>query len=390
MQKKLMALAVAGALAVPAVAAAQSTVTISGRATIEYGRADQGSTRPSTDLMDNPGGSNIRFRGTENLGGGMSAWFQCESSTDVRGIDGPGGSGFCTRNSAVGFRGGFGNVFIGKWDTPFKRAMNQGSTGAEETGILGMSFIGFGGSGGADTGGEADSVNRQRWKRRESSILQYETPKFGGFQVLAAMNDGAAATLAVNGQSNDKPRLWSVGATFDRGPLEVGLAYEKHLDMGGLGNAAGDLDDRAWGFGISYTFGPVQVGFTWLDTKYETGVGQETKKKTWTLGADWRLPGPHMLSAQYARARDTQGNGGNIGGNGGVTGCGAVPNCSDTGADAWSLGYTYRFSKRTSARLGYIRVDNDARTNSNRIGSNGSLANGDNVDGWALLVKHDF
>jgi predicted porin len=391
MQKKLMAVAVAGALAVPAVAVAQSSVSVSGRITMEYGRADQGSNRPSTDMADNPGGSNVRFRGQESLGGGLSAWFQCESSADVRGVD---HDGFCTRNSAVGFRGGFGNVFIGKWDTPMKRALNLGRVGAESTGILGMSFIGFGGSGGSDVSGEGNSVNRQRWQRRESSLLTYETPKFGGFQAMGALTDANTATLAVNGQSNAKPRLFSLVGTYDMGPLQVGLGYERHNEMGGLGNPAGDLDDRAWGLGIGYTFRSVKVGFTWLDAKYETGVNAETKKKTWTLGADWSLPGPHMVSVQYAKARDTQGNGGNIGGNGGVTGCATVvagvAGCHDTGADAWSLGYTYRFSKRTTTRLGYIRVDNDSRTNTNRLGSTGSVANGDSVDGWALLVKHDF
>ena len=63
MQKKLMAVAVAGALALPVIAAAQSSVTISGRVTYEYGIADQGNGRDNTDYADTPGGSAIRFAG---------------------------------------------------------------------------------------------------------------------------------------------------------------------------------------------------------------------------------------------------------------------------------------------------------------------------------------
>jgi len=389
MQKKVMALAVAGALALPTVAVAQSSVQISGRGVIEYGHADGGSNRPSTDMADNPGGANIRFTSQESLGGGLTAWFQCESSVDVRGTD---QEGLCGRNSAVGFRGGFGNIYMGKWDTPFKRALNQGTVGAEETGILGMSWMAFGGSGSSDVSNENESTLRQRWKRRETSMLTYDSPNFSGFQVMAAVTDARGATSAVNGNSNQKPRLWSIGGTYINGPLAIGAGYEKHDDIGAR-NLGTDVSDDAWGVGASYTFGQVTLGAFYLDATYEMAAGQETKKKTWGAGVDWRLTGPHMLSIQYVKANDTKGNGGNVGtGNGALTGCrqGVVVNCSETGGQEISLGYTYRFSKRTTIRLGYVRMENDDRTNSYRIGSTGSVANGDTVDGYAVLVKHDF
>src|SRR5574339_493367 len=174
MQKKLIAVAVAGVLGAPLVAYAQtSTVNIYGRITYEYGHGDGGSANHSTDYADTPGGSAIGFRGEEKLGGGLSAWFQCETSADVRGID---QVGLCSRNSAVGFKGGFGNLHFGRWDTPFKRALNVGTVGAEETGLQGMSFLPFGGSGGADATASADGPQRQRWKRREAGLTYYESP----------------------------------------------------------------------------------------------------------------------------------------------------------------------------------------------------------------------
>src|SRR5262245_35573903 len=237
MQKKLMAVAVAGALAVPVIAAAQSSVTISGRATYEYGYGDQGGGRSNTDYADTPGGSALRFAGQEALGGGMTAWFQCETSMDIRGMD---QIGLCSRNSAVGFRGGFGNIFFGRWDTPFKRVMNHGTVGAEETGLLGTSFLGFGGSGGAATGlGNnnellGETQQRQRWKRRETCMTTYDTPNFGGFQVFGAVTCGNQnADLALtSAENNDKPRTWSIGGQYVNGPLAIGVGYEEHKDMG--------------------------------------------------------------------------------------------------------------------------------------------------------------
>ena len=70
MHKKLMALAVTGALAAPLAVQAQSTVQIYGVAEIEYGYIDQGNGRPSADYMESTG-SYLGFKGTESLGGGL-------------------------------------------------------------------------------------------------------------------------------------------------------------------------------------------------------------------------------------------------------------------------------------------------------------------------------
>jgi len=397
MQKKLLAVAVAAALVAPAVALAQtSTVQIYGTVNFEYGTGDQGAGRPSVDYADTPGGSAIGFRGEEKLGGNLSAWFQCETSADIRGVD---SVGLCSRNSAVGFKGGFGNLHFGKWDTPMKRALNQGTVGAFETGLLGMSFLPFGGSGGADaTGTGSDAVQRQRWKRRESSLLYYESPNFNGFQVLGAFSPGnRAADLPVadtDTNPNHKPRIWSISGTYVNGPLAIGLGYEKHADFGAHQAATTGLDDHAWGISAAYTFmGKIKVGMTYLDAEYETGAAMSMDKKTWTIGVDWSIVGPHSIHAQYANADDTGGNSTvRLTGNGGVSAPvqGGVP-VGDTGGDAFSIAYQYAFSKRTSVRIGYVKVNNDSNSASYRIGNTASpTVAGENVDSFAFHIKHRF
>lgn len=397
MQKKLLAVAVAGALVAPAAALAQtSTVQIYGNITYEWGTADQGGGRPSVDYADTPGGSAIGFRGEEKLGGNLSAWFQCETSADIRGVD---NVGLCSRNSAIGLKGAFGNVHFGKWDTPMKRALNQGTVGAYETGLLGMSFLPFGGSGGADaTGTGSDAPNRQRWKRRESSLMYYESPNFNGFQVLAAVSPGnAAADLpAVDATTNPKPRIWSLAGTYTNGPLAIGLGYEKHADFGAHQAAAvSGLDDDAWGISAAYTFmGTIKVGFTYLSATYETAPGRSMDKDTWTLGVDWSISGPHSVHAQYAYADDTSGNSTiSVGGNGGITApltAAGLP-VGDTGGDALSLAYQYAFSKRTALRIGYVVVNNDSNTRSYRIGNTAAhIRTGEKVDTVAFHIRHRF
>jgi predicted porin len=397
MQKKLIAVAVAGVLGAPAVALAQtSTVNIYGNITYEYGWADQGPGRPSVDYADSPGGSAIGFRGEEKLGGGLSAWFQCESSADVRAMD---QTGWCMRNSAIGLRGGFGNLHFGRWDTPMKRAMNQGTVGAEETGILGMSFLAFGGSGGADATESADGIQRQRWKRREAGLSYYESPVFNGFQVLAAISTGnkAADQAATDNTTNAKSRVWSIGATYSSGPLALGAGYEAHNDFGPF-NGANDLDDKGWGVSAAYTFGGnIKVGGTWLRREWETAPGRDVKTDTFTIGVNWAIQGPHGFEAQYTWADDCDGNSlTGIGGNGGcnaprrVVG-GVEQSVGDTGAQAFSLAYTYRFSKRTRLKLAYVVVDNDSNSNRARIGNTAAtLRTGEKLDAFGFHINHRF
>jgi predicted porin len=150
-----------------------------------------------------------------------------------------------------------------------------------------------------------------------------------------------------------------------------------------------DLDDKAWGAAIGYRFGPVRVGATYLDSEYETASGRELKKKSWTVGVDWMIAGPHTISAQYANIGDSKGN--SLVGVGGTSNGAHAASGNNTGGDAWSIAYQYAFSKRTTIKFGYVQVDNDSNTNTYRIGNAANLLDtGEKVDGWAFLVKHNF
>jgi len=378
MNKKLIAVAVAGAFAAPAIALAQtSTVNIYGKVNVEYGYADQGGGRPDTDIFQVPGGSSVGFRGEEKLGGGLSAWFQCESSADIRGLN---QDGFCSRNSAMGFKGGWGNLHFGRWDTPFKRAINAGNVGyANGTGLLGGTFL----MTGSATGTVAPS-NRNVWRRREASLIYYESPVFSGFQVLGAFNAGNAATSAINTTTAAKPRVASLGGIYKNGPLSIGLGYERHSEFAGVGGAN---DDRGWAVSAAYTFmGKIKVGAAYIDTRYETSGATELKKKNWTVGVDWKIAGPHSLEGFYTRAGDSKGSGAGIGGGNGPL---AAPG-PDTGARQWEVVYNYAFSKRTRMGFGYVRVDNDANSSYTLGGLGALIPVGDNQSAFVMRGSHTF
>ena len=89
-------------------ALAQSSVTIYGRLNESVERVKDGSTS-TTQLVDNS--SRIGFKGTEDLGGGLKAFFLIEHgfSADT----GRASATFWGRESNVGVEGSFGKVYKG-------------------------------------------------------------------------------------------------------------------------------------------------------------------------------------------------------------------------------------------------------------------------------------
>jgi len=117
MQKKLLGMAVATALAAPAAAFAQSAVQVYGTAhmsfnSTKYGAATSGEPGVSKFSIASHA-SNFGIRSSESLGGGMTGWVQYEFNVKMeRDFDLSGANG-STRNTAIGLRGNFGNVYLG-------------------------------------------------------------------------------------------------------------------------------------------------------------------------------------------------------------------------------------------------------------------------------------
>jgi predicted porin len=347
MQKKLLAVAVAGALGAPAVALAQaSTVQVYGTINIEYAWSNQGNNNHKVDATNRPG-SNIGFKGEEKLGGGLSAWFQCESTADIGGQrNGASNGTFCTRNSAVGLKGAFGNVFMGTWDTPFKRTMAPNLVGANQTGHWGAAMI----VAGASTTVH-DGSNPAVFMRRQRNSINYDTPNFGGFQAHLAMSSTNNSTN-VAGNLN-KARVLSLGASFRTGGLYVSGGYEQHNEFGMVGLVKRDAD--GWHIGANYTFmGKVKVGGFYTQQSFDAAIG-DVEYDAWHIGVDWNIAGPHSILASYSTVDDADGVLGQAGP--GNPRPAAGPN---TGAKFWQIRYKHALSKRTNVFVGYSKLNNEA------------------------------
>ena len=397
MNKKLMAVAVAGALAAPAVALAQSTVQIYGNIYMEYAYVNTGANTPGTvnpanvDILQAPG-SAIGFKGEEKLGGGMSAWFQCESSADFRGTN---GDGFCTRNSAIGLKGGFGNFFVGVWDTPFKRTI--GNVGGRDTGIFGTADLLVNNSTTTSDGASAGV-----FKRRQRNSINYESPRFGGFQFMAATSSTNSSSSLTTSDAAAKPRIWSLAGAYKAGPLDLSIGYEQHTNaynnavtpvatlsttgvaLGAPGAATFGGDESAWHISGAFTLGNgLKLGAVYTRQEADTAVGANAENTAYQFGVEWKISGPHNLHLGYTKADSSEGTLGAA-----MAGRPAVAAASN-GAKLWQVRYLHDLSKRTTASIGYVHLKNDVSGTYDLMGVSGT-GTGAKSSAVAVSLQHRF
>jgi predicted porin len=397
MNKKLMAVAVAGAFAAPAAALAQaSNVQIFGTMYMEYAYAKQGAQstigsgdQVNVDIMQSPG-SEIGFKGEEALGGGYAAWFQCASSADIRGSQGAAaGAGiFCGRNSAIGVKGSFGNAYMGNWDMPMKRTGGAARI-ISDTGIWGAGRMLYGDSSSYTGNGTPTSFSR-----RQNSTFYYDTPVMSGFQGFVGVSSTTTSVAATTNASGSKPRVWGAAGTYTNGPLYLTLAYENHTNFAvNAATAPYSSTDIGWHGGVAYQFGPVKAGLLYVSRKYDmAGNGlTDTKVNAWNIAGEWAIQGPHALRGGYTRAQNTTGTA--VAALTGAAGGAFVANAGagQTGGNIWQVQYVYNASKRTEFTVGYVSLQNDQFARYTLGGlSAGTIAAGQNQSAFAFSVKNTF
>jgi len=216
MNKKLLALAVGSALAMPM--AAQAKVVVYGHAQIEIGSIDNG----VTDNTFSTDAARGRFgiKASEKLGNGMTAFAKFEFRTDTS--DGTLAAGpLGAREQAVGLKGSFGTVELGRLKQPYKylggvlfdpfvaTALEARGNGGQSVGELGNKAFGH----------SAFLNNSIAWKSNNFSGLSV--------WVLVSVDEAAAPT----GNASDGD--YSIGVRYKNGPLELGVVTISNDSTGG-------------------------------------------------------------------------------------------------------------------------------------------------------------
>jgi|KBSMisStaDraftv2_1062788.scaffolds.fasta_scaffold313869_1 predicted porin len=435
MQKKLLTLAVAGALAAPAVSFAQSSVEVYGYLNMSFGYwkhndATDQTASPDVSKWDvTSAASNVGVRGRETLGGGLSAWFQVETNAALeRSNNVAHTSGFASRNSAVGLQGNWGNVFVGQWTTPWAdldALWAIGTVGGfgpvtsiigrrETTGAAPNANCSNTGSGvAAAPGGNCDSVEAgggvgHPFWRRASNAISYQSPVVaGGLQGKILWQTNQDKTNGGTGIVKQDPQLWSGSVQWAGmgGRARVGVAYDAHKDFTTVGKT-----DNGWAIKGGWNFGVADIGLAYEQNTYKTPDGDCKAKQ---YGVALAVPvGQGAVRASYSKAKDIEGNytGAVVNAVTGSTGgCGAASavntsggtiNLRDNGATQYNIGYDHRFSKRTTLGFGYATIRNDAGAGGNTFvwsgmsstqnGASVTAPLGSNINVYFVNIIHRF
>lgn len=298
--------------------------------------------------------TNIGIRGTAEPGNlGLGVVYQCETSAAV---DGDGAAFIvCNRNSRIGVAGGWGTLFYGNWDTPYK-ALLYGTKADDPFGntdvydaaaIIGSPGFQTRSSGGRSVGGTTANTLAS-FNQRAGNSVAYHSPKFAGAQVKAqySVNEyqNRAGTIA--------PALYSVGVNADIGGVSVAAAYERHDDYSGIDVATGALAaptrsttdqgiKAGAGVELGTGFGTTTIGAQGEYLKYanahpNNGEFDNANRWAFLVGVKERM-GDHEFRVRYMQALDLDIK---------VKGVTVSPNPGkNTGAQSIAVGYAFYLSK---------------------------------------------
>ncbi|MFY9512422.1 MAG: porin [Rubrivivax sp.] len=334
MKKSLIALAV---LAAAGSASAQSSVTLFGVVDIGVRQVDNAGTKQSQLSTDGMQASRLGLRGTEDLGGGLSAGFWLESAINPD-TGTSNATRFWHRRATVSLSSAsLGEIRLGRDLTPTWNALADfdvfGVVGVGDTSLT------YAALGGVDTRARADNM------------VSYFLPStLGGVygQVSAAAGEGVAGKKYTGGR---------VG--YRAGPLDVNLAY---------GQTEVTTDDvKLTVFGAAYDFGVVKLSGSFQEADY-----QSAKDRHYNIGVSAPF-GASLVRASYSKAE----------GKGTLDG---------RDADQIALGYVHNLSKRTAVYTTYAVIDNKGSANYTVGTINGFTMpkNQEKSQGFEAGIRHAF
>jgi predicted porin len=375
MKKSLIALAALAATG----AFAQSSVTLYGGLDIGWGTAttksaDGTSVDKTTGLVDGTQGANrIGFRGTEDLGGGLTAGFQLE-----QGISPVSSNGWNLRLGGSAHQVPNGGAFIAGTMRAGNVSLRSNALGLLEVGTMQWS-AGYAVANKAvvlaeNFGGEAHALVMPA----RITGVSYTSPAFSGMTVTlqhggahGARTDRSSAADASDGFRKNKEARTGINVQYTAGPLYLGAAYESTAVQrtanstattlvkgptladtttvptatnayGGIvanGTAVAARTEKAYALGAQYDLGMAKLYMTYANR--DNGAAGADNRDSSTLNYSVTVPLGNIILAATVTDYDVK-----------------SPTTKTTDLSGSMFGARYNLSKRTNLYL-YTGSDKD-------------------------------
>ncbi|HET9652836.1 MAG TPA: porin [Usitatibacter sp.] len=324
--------------------------------------------------------SRIGWRGYEKIGRELRAIWQLETEFHVDSND----SAFAGRNSFVGLASrSWGDVKLGRMDTPFKKYGDQ------------ISFLGVGSGNFVSTSNVLRKTgfgtsSASSFHLRRQNAVQYESPDWHGLDAAVQYSTDEADTPSRH------PHVWSGGVRYQRGPVTLSLAHERHWDLFGGSRNVGTASmsnfrdnavrsrDKATQAMIVYRLAKgQQLEADYIRKEYEenptvTGRFQSYRNNAYQL--KWDARWSRQWRTQVAYVHSNAGS------------CKRLGAACDTGGldgTQWNLGVAYYLSQRTMLFLIGSILDNGRSA----VYNNEELqepAVGEDIKQYAMGISHSW
>jgi predicted porin len=258
MKKTALSLAIAAVL--PAFANAEKVEvempSFYGKVNVSVQNTQEGDDSIS-ELVSNA--SRLGVKGNIALNHGLEGIYQLEYETQVDDGD-KSGQTFSQRNIFAGVKGGFGQVIVGMFDTPFKKAQKKVDLFNDLEGDIKNSITAH--------------------DNRTSNTIQYSTPKMAGLVATVAhiasedetVNDGTSSSL-----------------TFSQKNVYAAIAYDTDVED----------DTDALRLVAQYSVSDFTFGALW---EQDNTAGSDNEKEGWVYSASYKLNSDVKLKAQYGES----------------------------------------------------------------------------------------
>ena len=360
MNKTLCALAVGATFFTPAIAMA-ADIKIYGRAHVSLDYIDDGSDYNEVALSSNA--SRLGFKVEHDISDDLNVFAQIEQQINFSsGSDDKEDSvDFSTRDTFVGVKGNFGQVKVGRFDSPFKAARGP------------VNFFG-------DMVGDLRTITRaydHRFDERNPNTIEYKSPTFAnGFTATAAMSlhDGTMIADDSTADPNEKSQAYDLGLNYKEGNLDLAAAYEHYSEDVSRGERDGIR------LAAAYKFTPeLNVGALYqYTTKDDDSADKNKDAHVFGIAADYKITDKNYIRGQaFHRNVDAD----------------------DYNSTLLALGLEHRLDKqfRVYGNLAAMLNDDNAdltpwnQARSNKAGSaQGVNAKGETAFALSLGMRYDF
>jgi predicted porin len=338
-------------------ALAQSSVSIYGILDAALVGENGGSAGHQTKVTSGAASaSRIGFRGTEDLGDGMQAFFTLETGAKIDTGELDATNTIFNRQAFVGLKTNAGSVALGRQYTPYHLALTQ-AIDPFGTGYAGTS---------------KNLLPDNGTNVRASNSVTYSSPKLQGVNVDLFYSAGEQTEISAG-------RQYGAGLNYANGPLALRLVYNaRNTDVVATG-VNHDIG-RNYLIGGNYSFKIIQVfagyevdkGFNSATLGNSNNPYGGVKPTPSTDGRDCILgfkapvgPGTLMFSTQYKDDRTH----------------------FNQDASEWGVGYSYRLSKRTDLYVAYAHINN--KNGAGYTVANNTESGTGNI-GYNLGIRHTF